>query len=253
MNFNAQLVIDYLSEVLKIEEPEDFKQEDLKKDFFDMMSYPKDEWDLSTVEDGQILEIMILEEYLISRAHSMSLDEVMDEFYYPHFHPTFFDPEPNPLISISGWLNRNYGRQYEEEANHLPPLSLAPVVDIIKALVAASPTCDEMVTEYVSDIFLSYRDNDDIEGGIIWINDEGADYVYALNKALRGLGSKFSRLALNSFEDDLPRCLGLLILEELDEDFLQVFQAEMEEEQLSHHPLLLVRNQVEDFKALYSN
>ena len=42
-------------------------------------------------------------------------------------------------------------------------------------------------------------------------------------------------------------------IEELDEDFLQVFQADMEEDQYRHHPLLLVQNQIEDLKALYPN
>ena len=253
MQFDADLVIRYLTEVLKIEDPEDFPDPHLKNDFFDMMHSPKDEWDLAVVEDNQILEIIILEQLLISRTESMQLREVMDEFYFPHFSTAFFDPEPRPNISIAGWLSYNYGQSYERETNHLPSLSLSPVVDIIKELVSASPTCDEMVTEYVTDIYLSHRDNDERELGWEFFNGEAADHIYNLSKVLRKVNTQLSRLALNSFEDDLPYSLGQLIIEELDEDFLQVFQADMEEDQYQHHPLLLVQNQIEDLKALYPN
>ena len=253
MQFNADLVIRYLTEVLKIEDPEDFSDVMLKNEFFDMMQNPKDEWDLSVVDDQQILEIIILEQLLLSRVDSMQLNEVMEELYFPHFTPTFFDPEPRPSLSIAGWLNYNYGQAYERETDHLPSLSLAPVVDIVKELVAASPTCDEMVTEYITDIYLSHRENDEKAMSWEFFNGEAADHVYNLSKVLRKVNTQLSRLALNSFEDDLPYSLGRLIIEELDEDFLQVFQADMEEDQYRHHPLLLVQNQVEDLKALYPN
>ena len=77
MQFNADLVIRYLTEVLKIEDPEDFPDVMLKNEFFDMMQNPKDEWDLSVVEDQQILEIIILEQLLLSRVDSMQLNEIM--------------------------------------------------------------------------------------------------------------------------------------------------------------------------------
>ena len=253
MQFSADLVIRYLTEVLKIEDPEDFPDVMLKNAFFDMMQNPKDEWDLSVVEDNQILEIIILEQLLISRVDSMQLNEIMEEFYFPHFTPTFFDPEPRPSLSIAGWLNYNYGQSFERETDHLPSLSLAPVVDIVKELVTASPTCDEMVTEYITDIYLSHRENDEKAMGWEFFNGEAADHVYNLSKVLRKVNTQLSRLALNSFEDDLPYSLGRLIIEELDEDFLQVFQADMEEDQYRHHPLLLVQNQIEDLKALYPN
>ena len=253
MQFNADLVIRYLTEVLKIEDPEDFPDVMLKNEFFDMMQNPKDEWDLSVVEDQQILEIIILEQLLLSRVDSMQLNEIMEEFYFPHFTPAFFDPEPRPSISIAGWLNYNYGQSFERESNHLPSLSLSPVVDIIKELVAASPTCDEMVTEYVTDIYLSHRDNDEKEMSWEFFNGEAADHIYNLSKVIRKVNTQLSRLALNSFEDDLPYSLGLLIIEELDEDFLQVFQADIKKNKNKQHQLLLVQNQIEDLKALYPN
>lgn len=251
MQFNADLVIRYLTEVLKIEEPEDFPDPMLKNEFFDMMQNPKDEWDLAVVDDQQILEIIILEQLLISRVDSMQLNEIMEEFYFPHFTPAFFDPEPRPSISIAGWLNYNYGQTFERENDHLPPLSLAPVVDIVRELVSASPTCDEMITEYITDIYLSHRDNDDKDEAWEFFNGEAADHIYTLSKVLNKTKSLFHRLGLNSFEDELPFNLGLLILEELDEDFLQVFQAEMDEDNYRHHPLLIVKNQIEDLLAIY--
>lgn len=78
------------------------------------------------------------------------------------------------------------------------------MVDIIKELVAASPTCDEMITEYVTDIYLSHHDNDEREMGWEFFNGEAADHIYNLSKVIRKVNTQLSRLALNSFEDD--RC-----------------------------------------------
>lgn len=253
MKFNADVVIRYLTDVLEIEEVEDFKDLPLKGDFFDMMNEPKDEWDLSYVEPSQILEIIILEKLLLSRCHSMDLEEVLEEFYFPHFHPTFFDPEPRPILSIAGWLNYNYSREYEVEANHLPPLSLYPAVEAINILVEASPTCDEMITEYITDMYLGFRDNDEPEDAREFFWGVGADHIYNLSKALRQITPCIHRLAENSFEDDLPYALGQLILEELGDEFLEVLLTDFQEETIRAHPLLLVANQIEDLKELYTD
>lgn len=71
----------------------------------------------SVVEDQQILEIIILEQLLLSRVDSMELNEIMEEFDL-HFTPAF-DPEPRPSLSIAGWLNYNYGQSFERETDHL--------------------------------------------------------------------------------------------------------------------------------------
>lgn len=251
MSFNADLVIRYLTEVLKIEEPEQFQDLPLKKDFIHMMEAPKDEWNLEFVEDAQILEIMILEQLLLSRAEAMNLEELMDEFYYPHFNPTFFDPEPRPVLSIAGWLNFNISKDHEKQFDRLPSLSLSPVVDIIKLLSDASPTCDELVNEYITDMYLEFRDNEDDEGRIDFFRGEAADRMYDMSKALRKVGVYIKRLAENSFEDDIAHNLGILILDDLEEEFLDVFLADFEDYEYDTHPLLLIKNQVEYLRQLY--
>lgn len=246
MNFNAEVVINYLTELLKLEQVEDFENLPLKQDFFDMMAKPKYEWDLSVVEDCQILEIIILEKLFLSRCKNLELDDIINEFYYPHFDPVFFDPEPNPKLSIAGWINYNYGQSYEKDTDTLPPLSLTPVVSIIDILVEASPSCDELLTEYITDTFLSYRDSEDgeYERDEFFFLGEGADRMYDLSKAIREMTPHLERLANNSFEGDLPHNLGKLILEELREDFFDVFADEYLEEAYYTHPLLLIQNQL---------
>lgn len=247
-HFPAEMIISYLEELLEMDPVNPNEMENtLRRNANIFFEENKDEWDLKQCLPEHILEVIILEALLHSRNDSLDLNSIMDEYYYPHFSNAFFDPDPNPRLSITGWLNYNFGQQYEETEGTLPMVSLHPAVEIIKALVEASPTCDELLTDNIMDRYLEHSETGDEEARLIFFYGEGADLIYQLSKVITEIKPNL-RILHESFEDELPNDLGGLILSDLCDDFLETFDGDNNEDAIRYHPLSLVKNLLEDLE-----
>lgn len=244
--FQAKVVIDFLEELLAIEPGSSNEIEPIVRRNAELFfSEKKYAWDLTDVEPELILEVLILEAQLNAKSESVDMEDVMDDYYYPHFNNTFFDPEPNPKLSLAGWINFNYGQQYEEKFDTMPAISIWPAVEIINTLLEYSPTCDELLNEHIADVYLAHSETGDEEARLTYFYNDGADLIYDLSKAIVKIKPMIRKLH-ESFEDELPNDLGMLLLSDLHDDFLEAFEGDDNEEAIRYHPLTLVKNLLED-------
>ena len=246
--FPAELVIEYLEQLLDLDpvEPNEIENE-LRRNANNFFEEDKAAWDLTECLPEHLLEIIILEAQLHSKNESMDLEGILNEYYTPHFSTAFFDPDVQPRLSITGWLNYNYGQQYEEREDTMPMVSLHPAVEIVKALIEASPTCDELLTDHIMDRYLEYSESDDEESRLTFFYGEAADLIYELSKVITTIKPNL-RILHESFEDELPHDLGCLLLSDLHDDFLETFDGDDNEDAIRYHPLVLVKNLLEDLE-----
>lgn len=254
MIFDTELVINYLNILNEPAKLNDLDSKAIIEEFMRFAKQPKDEWDVSDCDAAEIFEIMVLEECVLNRAlhkeregeFESDVHQLLDEHYYPFFSHTFADMEPNPSLSISGWINFNYCRDYQQKNGEgVPVLSLWPVMVIIRELLQASPTSDELLNDYIVNIYSEYRDQDDEIEKDSYFFGEGADDIYNLSKVINSIRPKIVQLIDNSFEGELTNNIGRVIIDELTVDFLEAFEGDYTHTVNSIHPLLLVRNQCE--------
>ena len=127
----------------------------------------------------------------------------------------------------------------------MPAISIHPVIEIVDTLIEYSPTCDEMLNEYISDVYLEHSETGNEDDRLMFFYNEGADLIYDLSKAIVKIKPMLRKLH-ESFVDELPNDLGMLLLSDLRDDFLETFDGDDSEDAIRYHPLMLVKNLLED-------
>lgn len=244
MPFNYSLVINYLNALLNLVDGDEMDRE-LHAEVLNYLDDNYHEWDISETPPEAILEIFILEACVLGRFNSMDgVDEIEAKYYIPLFHKTFFDPDPQPRMSVSGWLNFNYARQHEEATESLPLVTFQPLHDIVTQFVDAAPTADEMLPEYIQARFIESFDNEDRDSTILsdnsvaLFNGEISDLSYELLKCFRGTYHSFVALN-NAYPDELPLVCGQLLITETLGDLQDTFEF-VDPLHMELHPLSLV-------------
>ena len=222
----------------------------IEKDVGDFLTnVPKDEWVLVDEEMGDCLEVLTLE-IMVQNMLESEAPEL--EQYTKHFGVNFFDPEPNPKLSIAGWLNQSFSREYEKTMQELPPVSLHPIVQALDILVTHSPTCDEVLHEAIREQILEIAEDTD---GDLDVGDflagKGYDQLNDLNRCLATVGRHLQtvREAYTTM-DGWIYDLGLVLITDL-KDTVQDLEEAFDDSHYKHHPFLLVRDHVEEIHELY--
>lgn len=266
--FPITALLTYLGELIRIDptESHEFENMDALKEVDEFMTHPKDEWDIMSIGAEQILELFIMEAILNSRVEHLvdqnieENEEAYSQFYQRYwggdFSKTFFDPAPNPSYSLAGWINYNYCKQYYETHEKNPPQSLHHVYQLVHALVDKSPTCDETILEYTTEIFLEAENGEDpngFENGWDWLTVGGGnDVIYELSKTLLNHSWQFGEL-LQTPPDTLTHDLGLLLHSDIQDDFIDTFESILEPEEILLTPIALIRSWCDMIDAKYLN
>lgn len=256
IKFPAETLLAYLGELIEIDpcDEYEFKNHGILSEVDDFLAHPKDEWDLSDVSALHIWELFVQEAILNSRfthlvnANTDEYAEKYELFYRRYwgsdFTKTFFDPAPNPMYSLAGWINFNYVQAYVNENEIHPSLSLHPVLMIVNLLLDKSPTCDELLTESIVDQFLTFQEQGDEDGKVAWLYSTGNDLIYESTKVIHSMIEPLRQL-LESEEDSLTHELGETIFSDIQDDYLGVLTSELPLETINLTAICVVANMVD--------
>lgn len=264
IKFPAELFLEYMGELLRVNPTEayEFSNPSVLSDVDEFLNHPKDDWDVLDIDPLHLWELAVQEAILNNRflhiANNSDDPAVVENFAVRYWSGDFgislFDPVPDPHLSLMGWINHNFSRQYEMKFDKLPPTSLHGITRIASMWLDKSPTYDELLNEHIVSVLAEIREDSvstdeseflsDFETPDDWLNETGNDLIYESTKVMyQSIHYLVDSATLGV--DTIVGDVALVIISELRDDYVGTVIEELGVELASITPINIISNMLD--------